>query len=88
MIRQHFFPKNKPLKLSKKDRRSRNNAENESRNGEKTQLSQNFIVLDPEITEPLKEEQPNQRRHYSVLKPMQSVALQSRSKSKRKADEQ
>jgi hypothetical protein len=36
----------------------------------------------------MKEEGGNPRRHFSVLRPMQSVALQGKSKSRRKVDEQ
>jgi hypothetical protein len=87
MIRQHFFPKNNAIKTAKREHRSVKNIENEQKDQEQTKPTQNFIILDPELTDPLKEETNNQRRHHSVLKPMQSVALQAKPKSKRKIDE-
>lgn len=87
MIRQHFFPKNTPLKNNKTHRKFAPNAENDPIHSDTPQLAQNYIILDPEITEPIKEDHHNPRRHYSVLRPMQSVALQGKPRSRRRVDD-
>jgi hypothetical protein len=50
MIRQHFFPKNTALKAAKTHRRAKPNSENDSSYPDHPHLSQNCIILDPEIT--------------------------------------
>jgi hypothetical protein len=88
MIRQHFFPKNTPIRAPKTNRKQKHNSENAPL-PDGPHLSHNYIILDPEITEPLKEEPPSQtRRQFSVLRQMQSVSLQGKSKPRRKVEEQ
>ena len=86
MIRQHFFPRNTPIRAAKTHRKHKHNYENAPFPDE-PHLSHNCILLDPEITEPLKEDPPSQtRRQFSVLRQMQSVSLQGKSKPKRKVE--
>lgn len=86
MIRQHFFPKNGILKRQKKDKKIGNDSENELPFYDKTR-SHNLILMDPELTEPLQDDMPNnQRKHYSLLRPMQSTILQNKPKKRRIED--
>jgi hypothetical protein len=88
MIRQHFFPRNVPIRAPNTHRKQKYNSENAPL-PDAPHLSRNYIIIDPEITEPLKEDPPSQtRKHCSVLRQMQSVSLQWKSKPRRKAEEQ
>ncbi len=90
MIRQHFFPKNA---IRKRCSRSKPSLEVTDPDPvpprDKHPPAGNLIYLEPEITEPLRGDFGfnGQKRHQSVLKPMQSVVLQTKAKQKRRIDE-
>jgi hypothetical protein len=90
MIRQHFFPKNAIRKRCSRSKPSLEVADLEpAAPREKNPPTGNLIYLEPEITEPLRGDFGfnGQKRHQSVLKPMLSVVLQTKTKQKRRIDE-